>query len=315
MISDEGSQTVRSVVDGIASLGGEAHVLRAADLPETGRVAFGDEERRILAGGVEVDLALCTGVWMWHDDPPAAPDADPATARYVRREWDLALMAFAALTPRAHWINHPESARWIESNKLEQMRVAEHVGYDVPPTLLSNDVDRIMAFADRFGAVAVKSQGAAWRERPDGQVEAAYTQRCTSSELREHGRALARAPVIVQPYLDKAYELRVTVVDDTAFFCRIDSQASERTQIDWRRYDHARVAHELVEPPREDVQRALALVRASGLRYAAFDLLCTPDDRTYFLDLNPSGQFAWIEALTNAPIVRTLSGALLSPAR
>ena len=311
VISDEGSPTVESVVNCVSSLGGEAHVLSAAQLPRDGRVAFDDNQPQLGVSGTAVPVEGCSGVWLWHPDGPVALDSDDATARYIRREWELVLSGFAAITPREIWINHPSAARWMESNKLEQMRLARNVGYDVPPTLLSNDPDRITAFAGRFETVAVKSQGGVWREHPTGEVETAYTQLTTVAELRGKRGSLARAPVMVQPYLAKAYELRVTVIDTTTFFCRIDSQASERTRIDWRRYDHERVAHELVEPSPDEREKVLDLVRAAGLRYAAIDLLCTPGGETYFLDLNPSGQFAWIEAVTGAPITRTLSGALL----
>jgi glutathione synthase/RimK-type ligase-like ATP-grasp enzyme len=310
-VSDEGSPTVASMVARVRAEGGEAHVLSAGRLPRDGCVALDELTPEIVVDGTRVRLDDCAGIWVWHAERPTPTDADAATARYVRREWELTLRALAAITPRAIWINHPSSADWLEANKLEQMRLAARAGFDVPPTLLSNDPDRIVEFAARFDSVAVKSQGGVWRELPGGGMAAAYTQRCTSAELRASCRALTRAPVVVQPYLEKAYELRVTVIDATAFFCRIDSQASERTKVDWRRQDFDHVAHDLVEPRPEDLDRIHALVRAAGLRYAAIDLLCTPDGHTYFLDLNPAGQFGWIEALTGAPILETLAGALM----
>ena len=108
----------------------------------------------------------------------------------------------------------------------------------------------------------------------------------------------------------KAYELRVTMVDDAVFCRRIDSQASERSEVDWRRYDFAQAPHTLVDAE-PDVGRSLReLKRIAGLRYAAIDLLVTPEGATYFLDLDPSGQFGWIEDLTGAPITATLCDAL-----
>lgn len=311
-MSDEGSPTVASLVACVSSLGGEAHVLSARQLPRDGCVALDDQTPEIVVGETRIPLGDCAGFWVWHAERPDATDADAATARYVRREWELMLRGLEAITPRGIWINHPSSADWIEANKLEQMRLASAAGFDAPPTLLSNDPDRIVDFAARFDSVAVKSQGGVWRELPEGGMAAAYTQRCTSAELRKSRRALTRAPVVVQPYLEKAYELRVTVIDAEAFFCRIDSQASDKTKVDWRRHDFDNVAHDLIEPEPDDVARIHALVQAAGLRYAAIDLLCTPDGRTYFLDLNPAGQFGWIEALTGAPILQTLAGALLS---
>jgi glutathione synthase/RimK-type ligase-like ATP-grasp enzyme len=275
-------------------------------------VAIDAQGSEVQVDGARIRLDDCRGIWDWHAEPPLAWDEDEATARYVRREWELTLRGLAVTSSERIWVNHPAKADWLEANKLAQLKLAEQVGFDVPPTLLSNDAEVIVQFAQQFDQVAVKSQGGAWRELPEVGVAVAYTQRCTSAELDAHRGALARAPVLVQPYLEKAFELRVTVVDGTVFVCRIDSQASDRTEVDWRRDVNA-VPHELIEPSPQDVERIRALVRAAGLRYAAIDLACTPAGRTYFLELNPAGQFAWIEARTGAPILRTLAEALLAP--
>jgi ribosomal protein S6-L-glutamate ligase RimK-like protein len=311
--SDEGSPTVSSLVECVASLGGEAHVLSKRRLPHEGCVALDARGGEVRLGGGRVRLDACRGIWNWHADTPLASDDDDHTARYVRREWELTLRGLAVTSPESIWVNHPLRASWLEGNKLAQMSLAARAGFDVPPTLLSNDPDKIVRFARQFDHVAVKSQGGAWRELPDGGVAVTYTQRCTSAELDASRGGLSRAPVLVQPYLAKAYELRVTVVDGTVFVCRIDSQASTRTEVDWRRDVNA-VTHELVDASPGEADRIRALVDAAGLRYAAIDLARTHDGQTYFLDLNPAGQFGWIEARTGAPILRTLAEALLRPA-
>jgi glutathione synthase/RimK-type ligase-like ATP-grasp enzyme len=311
--SDEASPTVSSLVECVASLGGEAHVLSTRRLPRDGCVSFDADGAEVRLGEDLIRLDACRGIWNWHADPPLASDDDEATARYVRREWELTVRGLAAASPESIWVNHPLRAGWLDGNKLAQMSLAARAGFEVPPTLLSNDPDRIVRFARQFDHVAVKSQGGAWREMPDGAMAVAYTQRCTSAELDAGRAGLTRAPVLVQPYLEKTHELRVTVVDAIVFVCRIDSQASARTEVDWRRDVNA-VSHELVDAAPGEVDRLRELVHAAGLRYAAIDLACTHDGKKYFLDLNPAGQFGWIEARTGAPILRTLAEALLRPA-
>jgi glutathione synthase/RimK-type ligase-like ATP-grasp enzyme len=265
----------------------------------------------VRVGDCRVQLDECRGIWHWHAETPRVDDADAEIARYVRREWELALRGFAALSSERIWINYPARASWLEGNKLAQMKLAMQAGFDVPPTLLSNDPDEIVRFAGGFDQVALKSQGGAWRKLPGGEMAVAYTQRCTGGELDAGRPALSRAPVMVQPYLEKEHELRVTVVDEAVFVCRIDSQASERTEVDWR-HDVDAVPHQLLDPSPVEADRFQALMRAAGLRYAAIDLVCTPEGETYFLDLNPQGQFGWIEALTDAPILSALAEGLMS---
>lgn len=314
ILTDEPSPSVAAVVGYLRERDVHVLVVSVARIPSYARIALTLRDQ-LLWGTTDatVDVRRCTGIWDWHGQPPSAPDADPQHALFVEQEWRLALRALATLTGRGVWINHPRNAGWLESNKLEQLRLAAEVGFRVPPTILTNDRGGILEFAEQWEFVAVKSQGGIRLENLDNSYSTAYTQRCSVRELRE-ASGLSRTPLIVQPYLEKAFEYRVTVIDENLFACRIDSQASERTAVDWRRYDFDNVAHTLVQLDAGLKSALFKMVRRAGLRYAGIDLLVTPDDSVYFLDLNPSGQFGWIEELTGAPITEVLCQALLGGA-
>jgi len=296
----------------VEQAGYAVHLVSTRDLPSTGTVSIGSATIA-LGHRQKVEVGHCVGVWLWHAEPPAASDADRQVARYVEGEWKLALNALASVVPTNRWVNHPRALNWWECNKIAQLEFARNFGFLVPETLLSNDRKTIVEFASRFDKVAVKAQAAVRLERSEG-FATTFTQMCTAEELAKQGASLARAPVLVQPYLEKRMEIRATVVDSSVFLCEIDSQASERTRVDWRRYDFDRVAHRLIAD--DELERKLAdFVEEAGLRYAAIDLLQTPTSEMYFLDLNPSGQFSWIEGLTGAPITDTIARALINGGR
>jgi glutathione synthase/RimK-type ligase-like ATP-grasp enzyme len=46
------------------------------------------------------------------------------------------------------------------------------------------------------------------------------------------------------------------------------------------------------------------------VRFAAIDLIVTPNNDYTFLDANPSGQWAWIEDETGLPIAAAIADAL-----
>ena len=57
----------------------------------------------------------------------------------------------------------------------------------------------------------------------------------------------------------------------------------------------------------ETLQRALVrLTHSYGLNFSAPDLVETPDGRFVFLDLNPDGDWAWIEEATGLPVLARL---------
>jgi glutathione synthase/RimK-type ligase-like ATP-grasp enzyme len=118
------------------------------------------------------------------------------------------------------------------------------------------------------------------------------------------------SPVILQEYVPKHVELRVTVVGSEIFPAEIESQASSRSRDDWRRYDLARTPYRRHTLPADVAERLHAVVRAFGLCYGAIDLVLTPDGRYVFLEINGNGQWLWIEELTQMPIADAIASLL-----
>ncbi|MEZ4456069.1 MAG: hypothetical protein R2882_05895 [Gemmatimonadales bacterium] len=65
--------------------------------------------------------------------------------------------------------------------------------------------------------------------------------------------------------------------------------------------------HEL---PLEVQERILLLMRRLGLEYGAIDFRLTPEGEYVFLEINPAGQFLYIEQATGLPIAAALAGHL-----
>ena len=62
-------------------------------------------------------------------------------------------------------------------------------------------------------------------------------------------------------------------------------------------------------PP--EIETALkTMLTQYGLRFGAFDMIVTPDGEYVFLELNPNGQWLWIETITGAPMSRAIADLL-----
>jgi hypothetical protein len=61
------------------------------------------------------------------------------------------------------------------------------------------------------------------------------------------------------------------------------------------------------------VCKLLSLVRALGLHYGCIDLRQRPDGTYVFLEVNPAGQFLFIEIDTGQPLTRSMAELLLRP--
>ena len=98
----------------------------------------------------------------------------------------------------------------------------------------------------------------------------------------------------------------------------VDSQVSARAAHDWRR-DGLRMLQDWrpYQLPSDVEEKILCLMDYFSLNYGAIDIILTPDDQHVFLELNPSGEFFWLERTPGLPISDAIADLLLghSPRR
>ena len=124
-------------------------------------------------------------------------------------------------------------------------------------------------------------------------------------QLLDHVR---HTPVIFQSYADAVYDLRITVVGDQIFAAAIFSQETDY-KIDCR-IDIGNARIQAVTLPLEVDERLRTLMRCMGLVYGAVDMRLKPDGTYVFLEINPAGQFLYIEVATGLPITAAMAVAL-----
>jgi glutathione synthase/RimK-type ligase-like ATP-grasp enzyme len=145
----------------------------------------------------------------------------------------------------------------------------------------------------------------------DGLEKVVFTSRITPEDL-EALESLQYSPMTFQACIPKALELRVTVVGHQIFSAEIDSQAQATTALDWRRDGRGLIGqwqrHAL---PADLEARILRLMDAFGLNYGAMDFILTPEGRYVFLEVNPAGEFMWLQKHPGLPIAEALADVLL----
>jgi len=112
----------------------------------------------------------------------------------------------------------------------------------------------------------------------------------------------------------KSLEIRVTVVGQRVMSAAVDSQVSARATHDWRR-DGVRMLQDWrpYELPIEVEEKILRLMDHFSLNYGAIDVILTPDGKHVFLELNPCGEFFWLERSPGLPISDAIADLLLAP--
>lgn len=254
--------------------------------------------------GARFDLGEVGVVWYRRPSDAHAPASTPtqSVVEFINREtiWFLANLWECLGRPI---VNDPY-LNLRASLKAHQLHVAHAIGFEVPPTYMGNEPDAIrQLFRAAGGSLVVKGYDPRSVRLADDAERAIYTSLVDEGDLQDDA-VLRACPSIWQAYVPKRVEIRVTVVGNAILAAEIHSQASDRSKHDWRIYDLENtpyLPHELPEPLAERCRR---LVRELRLFYGAIDLVLTPDGRYVFLEINPSGQWAWIEELCGLPIAQ-----------
>jgi glutathione synthase/RimK-type ligase-like ATP-grasp enzyme len=247
------------------------------------------------------------------DAVPSAAIKDSEIRNYVIRETNHFFESLPYML-NCFWMNQPDK-QLVANRKPYQLLIASKVGFETPDSLVTNSPRQVAKFIASREFVAAKTL---WTPGiaviRDGQEEGVslYTKRLSKEEVIERSESISNCPMIFQPYVEKLIELRITIVGKKVFACSIESQRSEKTQEDWRNYDIENTPHSEFELPNEVRSKCLALMQELGLYYGCIDMIVTPSNEFVFLEINPGGQWLWVEKLTKMPISEAIVEALAS---
>jgi len=231
--------------------------------------------------------------------------------QFARREIEALLNNMYACLEDRLWINHPKQNRFAE-NKLHQLQLAAKLGFMTPETLVTSNPDEAESFILNLKPkrVVYKTLSRPLISDVGDEVRSVFTSEI--SEITTPMRSAIRvAPCLFQEYIEKDYELRITVVGNQVFAARIYSQEHEETKLDWRRDQHKVTLRHEVENLDPQLERmCINLTRSLGLTFGAIDMIVTPRQERVFLEINPNGQWGWIEKLTGLPIADALIDVL-----
>ena len=194
----------------------------------------------------------------------------------------------------ALWVNDP-TATYKAEHKAVQLSVAASKGFAVPETRVTNSPHPDL-LGDAYDNVAVKGLDTVLL-RAGGYEMFGFTTFESTEKLEPY--AWRSAPATVQAALTNKLDIRVTVVGGRVFAAAITVEGKPICD-DWRVHKSS-VQFSRIDLPAEIAERCSAVVRQLGLVFGAIDLaLC--DNEYYFLEINPTGEWAWLVGSAGLPI-------------
>jgi glutathione synthase/RimK-type ligase-like ATP-grasp enzyme len=183
----------------------------------------------------------------------------------------------------AKWINSPSNTYHAE-NKILQLRLARSVGFLIPETIVTNG----NSFNNGRKNLIAKSIDTVLFDL--GNEEAfCYSNMISSVELANYDNSIA--PLILQECIENKVDIRATVIGNTVYAASIKLN-NAGVEGDWRLYKKE-VKFSAITLPGEIEKKCIDIVKSCGLTFAGVDLM-ESEGNFYFVELNPTGEWAWL---------------------
>ncbi|MEU3045842.1 ATP-grasp ribosomal peptide maturase [Streptomyces sp. NPDC006984] len=245
------------------------------------------------------DLADVRAVYWRRPAWPTFPTLDESDAQFAAAQVRYGLGGSLYAMEGPLWVNHPLRIAAADY-KPAQLAVAQRHGLAVPPTLVTNDPTEAREFVSSHDRVIYKTLR--WTPYTRGGVPmTAWTELVTAEEIDE---SLRVTPHLFQAVVDKVADLRVLVVGRQVFAVRIASGL-----LDWRK-DYSALSYSVVDLPGAVEKALLAYLEHHELVSGSFDLAEDRRGDLWWLELNPNGQWGWLEPHTGLPMSAAFAALL-----
>ena len=268
------------------------------------RISYSPGEPLLTIDGIPYSPCSFSNIWYRRPERliskliPETPEG-----KCVLDEWSESLEGFFAHIPKERWMNFP-AANALASRKLEQLTAARTFGLAIPETLVTQDARTLKEFFNRHdGKLIVKPMGRAYIDRsPKGCDSLIFTNAVSSTDLTDLSD-LEKCPTLFQQSIQKIADIRITIVDSVIHAFELKAQDSDgRQRCDIRRNNMIDVQYSSIQLPNHVAVALRNMVDSYQLRFAAIDMAISTDGTWVFFEINPNGQWAWLDLYAGASI-------------
>jgi hypothetical protein len=193
------------------------------------------------------------------------------------------------------WINWPNGAVSAE-NKFNQLKFARFHGIPVPRTLVTAQPERFRAFLKSEGTIVAKPLCQYSWEQESGVTLAAFANILDArrgAELADED--IARCVTMYQQRIDKVADVRMLVMGKDLFAYKIIQDGEQHFDFRVGFFSENHLRYELIPVAASLKKKIIDFMDSMKINFASADFALTADGELVFLDLNPNGQWLFIE--------------------
>lgn len=249
--------------------------------------------------GFDLDMSKVKSIYYRRPTTPTIIDKieNSNMKQLIEKETMEFLRQYYYSFPNLKWLTNPYKTH-LTKGRVNQLAFASKLNFNIPKTIVTNSYDDFLTFFNECQRkVIIKSINPLSYTRKDGEKEGFYTEVIDDNNIKDIDfSSLSNAPTLFQEFIDPEYELRITSVGNQHFTTKIVSSIT-----DWRK-QKAIVTYEKYQLPKNIELLISEYLNIYDLNFGCFDLIKGKDGQYYFLELNPNGQWLWLEQETGLPI-------------
>lgn len=232
---------------------------------------------------------------------------DPEIAEWSKEEYVQLFENLEYALPDIKWVSKPSAIKKAR-HKAYQLSMAKQIGFDIPETVFTNNPDKLEELFKRNEIIYKAVNNPNIKQKSDFLT--IWTAKLKKTDIKNKD-GLKLCPGIIQEFVTKKSDIRVSVFGNKIFAVEIKSQEMDISEVDFRLggMDVPHIVHNLAD---NISYKCLRLVSDLGLLFGAIDLALMDDNSYRFFEINANGQWGWLEKHTELPLRRAMLDLLLN---
>jgi ATP-GRASP peptide maturase of grasp-with-spasm system len=218
---------------------------------------------------------------------------------------------------RRSFFSHLKSKYWLpdidaaQINKIKVLQTASQLGLNVPETLVCNSKPLLVKFFEKHLDVITKPLYEVPYVMTKKRLYRALTHKLSRTDVEQLPDRFP--PSLFQKNIPKQVELRIFYINSGFYPMAIFSQRDAQTSIDFRNYNEKKPNRNVPFKLCSQIEKKLDLLfKGLGLDTGSIDMILTPDNEYYFLEINPVGQFGMTSIPCNYYLEKVVAQHLLN---
>lgn len=222
---------------------------------------------------------------------------------YFEQQW-YQLFNYLRTILKCVWINDPQNTFDAE-NRLHQLLTAQKLGLRIPETTITNIPDSGKAFLDKHADKTI-IKVLHHHEITFRQISHRFLTTTIKSSIKSKLDDLKYAPLIFQKKIPIEKEIRITLIGDKIFPVQITTTIDKNEYSDLHMVQEKHLRFKPIQIERDLERKCLKMNQTLGLSVASLDFIVDINGETYFLEINPIGDWNWLEKHIDLPMTKTL---------